>query len=132
MTRLSYVNIMTRDLELLPGFYVDLLGLSEFTEIRSEVFRAFGAGPTRLGFNSIAVYQRLGWPGQSHDGAGVTIFLSFELDSVSAVDRGLMRAIELGGTLIKPAYHSDYGLYQGFLLDPERNGLRLSCPSSAS
>jgi hypothetical protein len=56
---LSYVNIFSKDIVKLSGFYRDLFGFEEIAEIRSPIFVGLCAGPCCLGFNAQDAYDLL-------------------------------------------------------------------------
>jgi predicted enzyme related to lactoylglutathione lyase len=126
MATLSYVNVATRDLDRLPRFYMDLFGFEEVREVQTPVFRAVLTGRTTIGFNAAAVYQTLNLPVPPESAAGTKLVLTFDVDSVGDVDSSIIRAVSLGAKLVKPAFRTSYGYYQGVLLDPEANGFRIN------
>ena len=123
MATLSYVNVATRDLDKLTRFYMDLFGFEEAHEARSPVFRAVMTGRTMIGFNAEAVYPTLNLPEPSD---GSRLILTFDVGSAADVDDKIARAISLGAKLLKPAFQTSYGSYQGVLMDPEQNGFRIN------
>jgi predicted enzyme related to lactoylglutathione lyase len=124
LATLSYVNVATRDLETLTRFYMDLFELEEAREFRTPVFRALLTGKTTIGFNAAKVYATLNLPEPSDHGG--KLVLTFDVDSAEDVDAKIARAVSLGAKLLKPAYRTSYGSYQGVLMDPERNGFRIN------
>lgn len=126
MATLSYVNVAVRDLDGLPKFYMDLFGFEEVHEVQSPVFRAVITGKTTIGFNAAAVYQTLNLPAPSQSAGGIKLLLTFDVESADEVDKTIARAVTLGAKLVKPAFRTSYGYYQGVLLDPEENGFRIN------
>jgi predicted enzyme related to lactoylglutathione lyase len=122
---LSYVNVATRNLDVLPKFYMDLFRFEEVRELQTPIFRAITTGKTTIGFNAAAVFQSINLPLPS-EASGGKIVLTFDVDTVADVDGAIVRAVTLGAKLLKPAFQTSYGYYQGVLLDPEENGFRIN------
>lgn len=125
MTRLSYVNVFTRDLDVLPNFYMAIFGFPEVIAIRSPIFRAIDARGVCIGFNAHDAYALLGL-GEQSQVAGVKFLLNFDVDSTEEVDAFVPIALQHGAKLIKPAYRTYYDWYQAVLADPEDNIFRIN------
>lgn len=126
MPALSYVNVMTRDMTRLPNFYMELFGFEEMPEVRTPAFRAVRTGRSALAFNASEIYSSLVLPDSPETVKGVKILLTFDTGSVSEVDRLIEQAVKLGATLVRAAFRTSYGYYQGILFDPEQNCFRIN------
>jgi len=124
--RLSYLNLIARDIDALANFYARLLGFAEVAALRSPIFRCLDAGGVLLGFNAGAAYELLGLNDRVPDRPVTSAYATFELESVAALDAGVVRARELGATLVKVPYQTYYHAYQAVLADPEDNIFRLN------
>lgn len=122
---LSYVNIFSKDVVKLSGFYRDVFGFEEIEEIRSPIFVGLRTGQSNLGFNAQDAYDLLQLS-EFKDPTGVNFLLNFDVESVEDVDRMTPLAVELGARLIKPPYKTYYNWYQSVLLDPEENVFRIN------
>ena len=122
---LSYVNIFTKNIVSLSGFYRDLFGFEEIPEIRSPIFVGLKTGQTCLGFNAQDAYDLLGL-GKFAGPTGVKFLLNIDVDQPEDVDRLVPVAVSMGAQLIKPPYKTYYNWYQAVLLDPEGNVFRIN------
>jgi len=122
---LSYVNIFTKDIEALSGFYRDVFGFKEIEGIRSPIFRGLDTGKSCLGFNALDAYDLLKLSEYSET-TGVKFLLNIDVDSMEEVDAFVLKALERGATLIKSPYKTYYNWYQAVLLDPEGNVFRIN------
>ena len=122
---LSYVNIFSKDVVKLSGFYRDVFGFEEIEEIRSPIFVGLRTGQSNLGFNAQDAYDLLQLS-EFKNPTGVNFLLNFDVESVEDVDRMTPLAVELGARLIKPPYKTYYNWYQSVLLDPEENVFRMN------
>lgn len=122
---LSYVNIFTRDIEALSGFYRDVFGFEEIPEIRSPIFVGLSTGKSCLGFNAQEAYELLKLSDHANP-TGVKFLLNIDVDTPEDVDRLTPLAVSKGATLIKEPYKTYYNWYQAVLLDPEGNVFRIN------
>jgi predicted enzyme related to lactoylglutathione lyase len=124
---LSYVNIFSRDIVKLSGFYRDVFGFEEIPEIRSPIFVGLRTGQNQscLGFNAQDAYGLLNLADYANP-TGVKFLLNFDVDSSEDVDRMTPRAVSYGAKLIKEPYKTYYNWYQSVLLDPEENVFRIN------
>ncbi|MQT14923.1 VOC family protein [Segnochrobactrum spirostomi] len=122
---LSYVNIFTKDIEALSGFYRDLFGFEEIPEIRSPIFVGLKTGQSCLGFNAQEAYDLLKLSDYAQP-TGVKFLLNIDVDSAEDVDRLTPLAVAKGAKLIKAPYKTYYNWYQSVLLDPEENVFRIN------
>lgn len=122
---LSYVNIFSKDIEALSGFYSDLFGFEEIPEIRSPIFVGLKTGQSCLGFNALEAYDLLNLSDYAQP-TGVKFLLNIDVDEAGDVDRLTPVAIARGATLIKEPYKTYYNWYQAVLLDPEGNVFRIN------
>jgi predicted lactoylglutathione lyase len=125
MAHLSYVNIFSRDIIALSGFYQKVFGFEEIEAIRSPIFRGLNTGKSCLGFNALDAYELLKL-GEFSDTKGIKFLLNIDVDSQSDVDRMVPLATDAGATLIKAPYLTYYNWYQAVLLDPEGNVFRIN------
>jgi len=125
MNTLSYVNVFARDIVALSGFYGQVFGFAEITEIRSPIFRALATGKSAIGFNAPEAYELLQL-GEFADSTGCRFLLNIDVDSKAEVDRLVPVAVAAGATLVKPPYETYYHWYQAVLLDPEQNVFRIN------
>ncbi|MBL8379376.1 MAG: VOC family protein [Burkholderiales bacterium] len=124
--RLSYLNLFARDMEAQARFYAAALGFPEVEALRSPIFRCLDAGGVLLGFNAHAAYELLNLADRVPQRPVTSAYATFELASTTAVDAGVKRILDLGGTLIKAPYRTYYNAYQAVLADPEGNVFRLN------
>ncbi|KQS75347.1 glyoxalase [Rhizobium sp. Leaf384] len=122
---LSYVNVFTKDIVSLSGFYRDLFGFEEIPEIRSPIFVGLTTGQSCLGFNAQDAYDLLGL-GEFSGPTGIKFLLNIDVDQPEDVDRLVPVAVSMGARLIKPPYKTYYNWYQAVLLDPEGNVFRIN------
>lgn len=125
MSTLSYVNVFTRDVVALSGFYQQVFGFAEIEAIRSPIFRGLDTGKSSLGFNALDAYELLHLSDYA-DTHGVKFLLNIDVDSQADVERLVPHAVEAGATLIKAPYLTYYNWYQAVLLDPEGNVFRIN------
>lgn len=125
-TRLSYLNLFAHDIEAQARFYAAALDMAEVLALRSPIFRCLDAGGVLLGFNAHAAYELLNLADRVPERLVTTAYATFELESTAAVDAGVKRVQDLGGTLIKAPYRTYYNAYQAVLADPEGNVFRLN------
>ena len=126
--RLAYVNLFARDIERLSGFYMALFGFEEMVGHRSPIYRCIDAGGIELGFNAGKAYELLELSRRRprDDEPPVTAYFTFEAESVADVDALVLRAVELGGGVVKAPYTTYYNAHQAVLADPERNVFRIN------
>lgn len=122
---LSYVNIFTKDIEALSGFYRDVFGFAEIPEIRSPIFVGLDTGRSFLGFNAQEAYDLLKLSDYANP-TGVKFLLNIDVDTPEDVDRLTPLAVSKGARLIKEPYKTYYNWYQSVLLDPEENVFRIN------
>jgi len=86
------------------------------------------AGGVELGFNADAAYELLGLQGRRpQGGAPVSAYPTFDVSTAGDVDALALRALGLGGLVMKPAYRTHYGAWQVVLADPESHVFRIHC-----
>ena len=125
MAHLSYVNIFSKDIVALSGFYANLFGFAEIEAIRSPIFRGLDTGKSALGFNAHDAYGLLQLADHA-DARGIKFLLNIDVDSQADVDRLVPLALAAGATLVKAPYRTYYNWYQAVLLDPEQNVFRIN------
>ncbi len=122
-------SLFCYDMTAQVGFYQALLNLPEATSSRSPVYRCIQTSSFELGFHAAPAYALLGvadrMPAPSPV-LSVTGYATFKLASSAEVDDLSLRAVKLGGRIIKPPYPTYYGQWQTVLADPENNMFRLS------
>lgn len=125
MAELSYVNIFSKDIVALSGFYADVFGFKDIPEISSPIFRGLDTGKSCIGFNALGAYELLKLSAYS-DTKGIKFLLNIDVDTPEEVDRMVPIALAKGATLIKEPYKTYYNWYQAVLLDPEGNVFRIN------
>lgn len=125
MATLSYVNVFTRDLDVLPAFYMSVFGFPEVEAIRSPIFRGVDAGGACIGFNAHEAYGLLGLAADAET-RGVKFLLNIDVASQAEVDALVPVAVAAGAAVIKSPYHTYYDWYQAVLTDPEGNVFRIN------
>lgn len=120
------VNLFCADPERLMAFYRDLLSLPENEAARSPIYRALRLGTSELGFNKTDAYALLNLADRVPGDRGVRVYATFALPEAADVDALAARAVELGGTIVKPPYRTYYGAWQAVAEDPEGNVFRLN------
>ena len=121
-------RLFARDIERMAAFYKSLFGFAEIIGHRSPIYRCLAAGGVELGFNAGKAYEllELGRRQPTAAESPVTAYFTFEASSVEHVDDLVLRAIELGGSVIKAAYTTYYNAHQVVLADPEYNVFRIN------
>jgi hypothetical protein len=125
MAELSYVNIFSRDIVALSGFYQRVFSFKEIEGIRSPIFRGLDTGKSCLGFNALDAYELLKLS-EFSDTKGIKFLLNIDVDSQKDVDLMVPIAVQAGATLVKAPYLTYYNWYQAVLLDPEGNVFRIN------
>jgi hypothetical protein len=125
MAQLSYVNIFSRDIVALSGFYQKVFSFKEIEAIRSPIFRGLDTGKSCLGFNALEAYELLKL-NEFSDTKGIKFLLNIDVDSQTEVDLTVPIAVQAGATLVKAPYLTYYNWYQAVLLDPEGNVFRIN------
>jgi Glyoxalase-like domain len=125
MAQLSYVNIFSRDIVALSGFYQRVFSFKEIEAIRSPIFRGLDTGKSCLGFNAIEAYELLKL-NEFSDTKGIKFLLNIDVESQKEVDLMVPIAVQAGATLVKAPYLTYYNWYQAVLLDPEGNVFRIN------
>jgi hypothetical protein len=125
MAQLSYVNIFSRDIVALSGFYQQVFAFKEIEAIRSPIFRGLDTGKSCLGFNALDAYELLKLS-EFSDTKGIKFLLNIDVDSQKDVDLMVPIAVQAGATLVKAPYLTYYNWYQAVLLDPECNVFRIN------
>jgi hypothetical protein len=125
MAQLSYVNIFSRDIVALSGFYQRVFSFKEIEAIRSPIFRGLDTGKSCLGFNALDAYELLKLS-EFSDTKGIKFLLNIDVDSQKDVDLMVPIAVQAGATLVKAPYLTYYNWYQAVLLDPEGNVFRIN------
>jgi hypothetical protein len=125
MAQLSYVNIFSRDIVALSGFYQQVFAFKEIEAIRSPIFRGLDTGKSCLGFNALDAYELLKLS-EFSDTKGIKFLLNIDVDSQKDVDLMVPIAVQEGATLVKAPYLTYYNWYQAVLLDPEGNVFRIN------
>jgi predicted enzyme related to lactoylglutathione lyase len=125
MADLGYIDIFSHDVVKLATFYAEVFGLEELVTSRSPIFRGLKTNKANIGFNAHDAYELLNLQKATAE-RGIKAFTTFDVDSVSEVDRLTPIAVEKGATLLKAPFTTYYGWYQSVLLDPEGNAFRIN------
>ncbi|PZQ88689.1 MAG: glyoxalase [Leifsonia xyli] len=124
MIEISYVNIISSDIDRLGKFYSTLLELEEIVESRTDLFRGYKAGTASLGISAEGAYDLLNLTKQQ--GSGERNLLTFNVPSPKELRALTEKAQKLGGSLVKAPFETYYGWFQSVLRDPDGNAFRLS------
>lgn len=120
--RLSYVSIVTPDLDALRDFYVDVVGLPEHVDWRHDGFRGLDAGGgVVLALHSPEAYAELGLPA-----VGAGSLVTFDPGDRVAVDAAHGRLTAAGVRVVREPFDTPYGSYQAVYLDREGNPFRIN------
>lgn len=115
--RISMITLGVTDLHRSIAFYRDGLGFPLRSEHGGEV--AFFDMPGTW----LALYLRdelAKDAGVDTDGSGFRAFaLAHNVESISAVDTFLARAVDAGATITQPAADASWGGYRGYFADPD-------------
>lgn len=119
---LSYVSIVTDDLDRLRDFYVDVVGLPEHVAWRHDGFRGLDAGRgCVLALHSPEAYAELGL-----DWSGVGTLVTFDPGGRAEVDAVGARLAGAGVTVVRAPFDTAYGSRQAVFRDPEGNPFRIN------
>jgi len=129
MATLTYASLIAHDIEALADFYQGLFDLEEVAASRSEKYREFLTGGSKLGIVHFGGYAMLDLPVRD-PAAPVSQILTFDVGTTEAVDAGLAKAAASGAKLVKAPFETFYGQYLAVLLDPEGNAFRISAPAA--
>ena len=127
MGTLSYAGLIVSDVDRLADFYGGLFDLEEIMSSRSEKYREFLTGGSKLGIIYSGAYAMLNLPERAQD-APVNQILTFDIGDVREVAAKVEEAVKLGARLIKPPFDTHFGQHQAVLLDPDGNAFRISAP----
>lgn len=125
MATLSYVSLFARDLDRVADFYRDLFALEEIAASRSEKYREFLTGGSKLGIVYWGGYALLDLPAPAEPGP-VSQIITFDVGERAAVAPTTEKALAAGATLIKSPYDTHFGQHLSVLLDPEGSAFRIS------
>ncbi len=123
----SMISLGVSDLERSIRFYETGLGFVR-VPYDSDTIAFFDAGGAQL-----ALYPRdllaedAGVPPAGTGFTGIT--LAQNLDSSSEVTAALARAVEAGGTLVRPGQPVFWGGYSGYFADPDGHLWEIACGS---
>ncbi|MAC46729.1 MAG: glyoxalase [Oceanospirillum sp.] len=126
MNSLSYLNIFSKDIELLSKFYCDIFGLKEIEESRSNYFIGFDTGVSKLGFSSFDAYDLLDIPKPVNEVKETHHVITFEAKNIQEVDELTEKSVANGAVLLKSPFNTYYGWYQSVLEDIDGNVYRIS------
>jgi predicted enzyme related to lactoylglutathione lyase len=129
MATLTYASLIAHDIEALADFYQGLFDLEEVAASRSEKYREFLTGGSKLGIVHFGGYAMLDLPVRD-PASPVSQILTFDVGTTGAVDAGLAVATTRGAKLVKAPFETFYGQYLAVLLDPEGNAFRISAPAA--
>lgn len=114
--RISFVTLGVSDLERATRFYAEGLGLPQ---LKSPPTASF----FELGRTWLALYPRhllARDAGVAADGSGFPGFaLAHNVRSAAEADRLLEQVSAAGGSVVRPARHTDWGGYAGYFADPD-------------
>ena len=122
---ISLASYVCDDIVALSGFYADVFGFTEVTELRSEIFRGLDVDGVTLGFSSTVVYEMLHMKDWA-DPTGTSQYLTFEVAADEDVVDHTNAAVLLGAKLLHEPYETYYGAFQSVLADPEGNVFRIN------
>lgn len=112
--RISMVTLGVADLAKATTFYRDRLGMPTHGDYAGVTF-------LKLPGTWLALHPRgelAGDAGVSPDGTGFPGFtLAYNVAKPAEVDAFLKRAVDAGGTLVKPARQATWGGYHGYFTD---------------
>jgi predicted enzyme related to lactoylglutathione lyase len=128
MAVLTYASLIAHDIEALADFYQGLFDLEEVAASRSERYREFLTGASKLGIIHFGGYAMLDLAVRELS-APVSQILTFDVGAVGRVKVLVEAAAHRGARLVKPAFDTFYGQFLAVMLDPEGNALRISAPS---
>jgi predicted enzyme related to lactoylglutathione lyase len=124
---LANVNLFAKDIDRLLFFYAALFGFAEIEERRTPIFRSLNAEGVELGFNASAAYELLGLVGrEAQDTPAVGAFFTIQMPRKDQIEEAAIRAVALGGNVIKGPFQTYYNAWQAVLADPEGNVFRVS------
>jgi catechol 2,3-dioxygenase-like lactoylglutathione lyase family enzyme len=122
---LSYVSIVSSDLDRLRDFYVEALGLAELSDWSHEGFRAIDLGSGLvLALHSPEAYAELGLtaPTSGH----VAPLLTFDPGSGAELHRLHEQFVAQGIDVVREPFETSYGSLQVIHSDVDGNPFRLN------
>lgn len=122
---ISLASFISADFVRLFEFYSTTFDLAEVVALRSEIFRGADASGVIIGFSAPVVYEMLNiqeWA----EPKGTTQYLTFEVESDSAVAVATDRAVAGGARVLHDPYETYYGAYQSVMADPDGNVFRIN------
>lgn len=122
---LSYVSVVTEQLDELKDFYRDALGLEEHTDWSHEGFRALQAAPgVVLAFHTPAAFEELGLDPMKD--VGGTTMLTFDPGGAEALRRMHERLVASAVPVLREPFATPYGSLQAIYRDTDGNVFRLN------
>ena len=120
--QLSYVSVVTSDLDGLRNFYVEMLGLVELTAWSHDGFRALEVGTDLvLALHSPEAYAEFGLEAPSSGP-----LLTFDPGSAAELLRLHEHMVALGVPVVRAPFETPYGSLQVIHRDVDGNPFRLN------
>jgi catechol 2,3-dioxygenase-like lactoylglutathione lyase family enzyme len=122
---LSYISIVTSDLDRLKNFYIAALGLVEFVDWSHDGFRAIDVGGgTVMALHSPEAYAGLGL---AVPAAGqVASLITFDPGSGAELHGLHNELVAQGVPVVREPFETAYGSLQGIYTDVDGNPFRLN------
>ena len=120
---LSYVSIVSEQLDELKDFYVEALSLTELVDWSHEGFRAVQVDPgVVMAFHSPDALGELGLRGEP----AMTTMLTFDPGSPRELRRLHAELVDRDVLVIREPFDTPYGSVQSIYRDPDGNPFRLN------
>ena len=116
----SIVTLGVTDLDRSIRFYTDL-GWEQRGDAANGIvwFRTSGTWLGLFGYDALAEDAGLEAPPVDEQPAYRGLTLAINLPTEDAVDLAFVRVREVGGTIVKPPAHTEWGGYSGYFADPD-------------
>lgn len=115
--QVHFITLSTPDLDAARAFYCEGLGWTALLDVPGEIV-FFQVGPGLV----LGLFERAQFVadmrGTAAEGRLGGLTLSHNVPEPADVDAAVRRAVEAGGTLVKPPQRADFGGYHGHVADP--------------
>lgn len=123
--QLSYVSVVTKQLDEMKDFYVQMLGIEELTDWSHDGFRALEVAPNViLALHTPEAFRELGLELGEDD--LLATMLTFDPGSVDELHRIHDVLVAANVPVVREPFETPYGSLQVIHRDPDGNPFRLN------